>query len=414
MAPFETTTTANYEPSRMSSALLLKMNLLDPVLYISTILAYLISYLLANESSTLVFVFSLTYWIFNYHIESYRSFKLVRRSVNKLNRNRKSMQLFLGAHLGHNLSLSYQVDTFRWANKLIASLWPHVSHVVHFKLNEFIKTSRTFSRPTASTTVRLLYAIGRQIDASVVAIEHCQLGAKAPYVKSIKVMVDYESQRGGNGDGWAKIVGKRHRAHSKLRKSRRMTNKLLVYDLSLAYEGNMNISLIYKYLCSCNSRLGLRDVFIHLRSRLAIGTIDEVGPSLERLAFSLLELPEFGYRGIAIVELARLRLVRRSINRLIKEKLLFPKAISLDLEELMSGKGSGRAPNQVATKTVSSRRPIASRIADQDQEQLPLCTRLFAKLLVCSCLCTNCCLSWCNCQCHSESGEVSSSNERSR
>jgi hypothetical protein len=266
-----------------------------------------------------------------------------------------------------------KLDTYRWVNKMINFFWPYLSHVVHHELNEFLANSRAMARDGVGLK-RLLYAFVKQVDANILAIERCELGSNAPYIKSIHVLDEVKPSDGKKSS--------------------------LVYDLDLIYEGNMNISFICRYFCCCNSRLGLKDVFVHLSSRLIVGPIDSTKPTIEKFSFSLLKLPKFGYKGIALVELAELRLAKRSINRLIREHLLYPKTISLTLENLLE---SIKTRQQEEARQVSHPlRPVLSSIETShnnnncnNEEQLPWTTRLVARLLFCTCMCSNLCLRFC-------------------
>lgn len=387
------------EPVRVPGVILFERNLLDPVLLISTCIIYLFCcIILPSDASFVTFlvIFSLLCGLFNYHLESYRSFIRIRKCVRSLELDDKpALKDFLSSHLrylkpGHvfehptgGLETAFAAqqsetlenqqkalaknDTYRWANKMINFFWPYLSHVVHHELNEFLANSRSLVR-TSVGLKRLLYAFFRQVDANILAIEHCELGSNAPHIKSIHVLDE------GKDDDASK--------------------RSLIYDLDLVYEGNMNISFICRYFCCCNSRLGLKDVFIHLSSRFIIGPIDSRRPSIEKFSFSLLKLPKFGYKGIALVELAELRIAKRSINRLIKEHILFPKVVSLTLEDLIENI-KARQQEQAQQIVNQPGRIGSSQDNDQRTEQLPWTTRILARLMFCTCMCSNFCLRCC-------------------
>lgn len=371
--------------ARLSSATLFKKNLLDPVIYISTSATYILCHLFARHASpaTFLVIFGCLYWLLNRHIEAYRSFAVTRRWVRILETRGQAMDSFLGTFyacepdisrdsLTRRQDISHHQpsrDSFDWINKIISIFWPYLSHVVHHELNEFLRTSSALVRNQVGLK-RLLYAFVQQIDANILAIEHCELGARAPFIKSLMVYDPIEQAKAS-----------------------------LVYDLDLAYEGNMSIVFICRYFCCCSSRMGLRDVFVHLKSRLALGPIDSAKPALEGISFSLLELPEFGYKGIALVELTQLKLAKRSINRLIREHVLYPKCVSIKMSEMEAKmKENAKAKAQQAKKksTPDDQRAPNESSAINEQTgmtaRLPWGTRLLARMMYFTCMCSNCCL----------------------
>lgn len=345
------------ETIRISSAVLFKRNLLDSTLHISTTIVFLICLSLSRTIFTFLALFSCIYWAVNHQIESYRSFKIVNKCTKKLRANEKLLRAFLSVHIGSRFSISHSIDTFRWANKIIAFFWPYFSHVIHYELNEFLRESGSFAHSDESFK-QLTYAILRQLDANILAIEKCQLGAMAPYIKNI--LVSYE-----------------------------MKNKTLIYDLDLAYEGNMNISFICKYFCCCTSRLGLKDVFMRFKGRVIVGPIKEYIPKVEKIKFTLLELPEFGYRGIAMVELAELKVARRAINKLIKEYLLYPESVSVSLSDLVESLKKRSSP-QPQPLRISTECNSSARL-----NHMPLKTKFMARIVLFACMCSNFCLRCC-------------------
>lgn len=390
---------AKQEPVRLSGVLLFERNLLDLALLISTSSIYLFCCATLNTDGSFVkfvAVFSSLCTLFNYHLESYRSFKTIRKCVHSLEADDKpALRAFLSSHLrylkpGHvfeypgdktefvlesrkcdefnNQKHPVKQDTYRWANKIIGFFWPYLSHVVHHELNEFLARSKVLAT-TEVGLKRMLYAFVKQVDANILSIERCELGSNAPYIKSIHV--------------------------SDERQDKDNPKRSLVYDLDLIYEGNMNISFICRYFCCCDSRLGLKDVFVHMSSRLIVGPIDDQAAMIEKFSFSLLSLPRFGYKGIALVELARLKIARRSLNRLIKEHLLFPRRVSIATEDLLANtkkrqqevlqEAATNQPGQMGTSNDSAR----------GSQPSPWTTRLVARLMLGTCLCSNWCLNIC-------------------
>jgi hypothetical protein len=385
------------EPVRVSGAILFERNLLDPVQLISTSVIYLFCcIMLASDASYVKFlvIFSLFCGLFNYHLESYRSFERIRRSVYTMeSADKPALRAFLSSHLRYvrpvhifehptdgftdaftspkvnssdDQHTTAKNDTYRWVNKMMKFFWPYLSHVVHHELNNFLVNSRGLARSKGGLK-RLLYAFFKHVDANIMAIEHCELGTNAPCIKRIHVE---DERRDGLG----------------LRRS-------LIYDLDLNYEGNMNIALICRYCCCCTSRLGLKDVFVHLNSRLILGPIDSRFPSIERISYSLLKLPKFGYKGIALVELAELRLAKRSINRLIKEHLLYPTTISIDLKNLVNK--LGKRQETVEDLHQPGRIESSNENQNNQPEYIPWHTRFVARLMYSACICTNFCLRFC-------------------
>jgi hypothetical protein len=387
------------EPVRISGVILFEKNLLDPVIWASTSIIYVFCHItFASDASfvTFLFIVSLFCGLFNYHLESYRSFRRIRRHIHLLESDDKpGLKAFLSSHLRYlkpnhvfehpadTTEMAFAVpfekvpddrkapakhDTYRWANKVISFFWPYLSHVVHHELNEFLAKSQILAENNVGLK-RVLFAFIKQIDANILAIERCELGSNAPYIKSIHVSDKIDDQKGGK--------------------------RLLVYDLDLIYEGNMDIAFICRYFCCCNSRLGLKDVFVHLSSRLTVGPIDDLQPSIEGISISLLKLPKFGYKGIALVELARLRLARRSINRLIKTYLLYPKSISMTFKDLLETINC-RNQQEARNDTVHDARRVELAVHNDNQpEPLSWSTRCIARLMFCACMCSNFCLRIC-------------------
>lgn len=406
-APYYNHKMVQHEPVRLSSVLLFGRNLLDPINLISTCAIYLLcNIILARSVSLVIFLllFSLCCWLFHCHLESYRSFRLVKRYIKSLEANDgPALKSFLANHLRYiypNYAFEHPtsavvvprstiqsnlfrnkiklvvvaptaqanpIDSYRWANKMISFFWPYLSHVVHHELNEFLRNSSMLVR-NAIGLKRFFFAFLRQVDANIIAVEHCELGSNAPYIKNIHVLDEDQDDE---------------------------TRGSLVYDLDLVYEGNMNISFICRYFGCCNSRLGLKDVFVHLSPRIIIGPIDHRVPTIKQFSLSLLTLPKFGYKGIALVELAELKLARRSINRAIKDHLLYPKTISMTLEEIVEIiRNRRRQQEQQQVHEANENRPGV--LDDQSESlRLPWTTRLVARLMFCTCICSNYCLRFC-------------------
>jgi len=340
-----------------------------------------------------IFIFGIICSILDSYAESYRSFNSVRKNVRRMSRNKPIARLFLAVHFSQKVSLDRRPDTFRWINKLIALFWPHVSHIAHHELNAFIKESKKTKGAFPSKAMRIIHAISRHLDGNVVSIEHCQLGEKSPFFKKIRALVQYEDCND--------VRNKGINVRQITRLEPVIQRKSLIYDLSIAYEGNMKILLTYRYLCCCSSRLGLRDVFIHMNCRLGIGPIHENLPLIERFDFSLLDLPEFGYKGIAIVELARLRVARRSINRLIKGNLLYPKKLSVDISRFFltgSDADPSESPKRLRMPSHKKDQHVGRNDGNRAAESEGFCSHCCAKFLICSCLCSNLCLSRLCCQ----------------
>lgn len=350
-------------PVRLSGVTLLKKNLLDPVIYIATSLTYLFCLAIGRHLSTVSFfvLFMGITWLIQRHIEAYRSFRITRKWTRTLEGDENFVHAFLLANFSNDYKShrlpDHQTDTYLWINKIVNYFWPYLAHVVHHELNEFL-AHPSLLMPGNVGLKRFIYAFIRQIDANIFAIEHCELGARAPFIKSLIVF-----------DEGAK-------------------DKTLIYDLDLAYEGNMNMSFVCRYCCCCSSRMGFKDVFVHLRSRLMIGPIEEDKALIDAVSFSLLELPAFGYKGIALVELAELRMARRSINRLIKDHLLHPKQVRLTMAEL-ERKLFGADERVVAESGPSCEDDLLTL------RRPPLTSRILARLTCLTCMCSNSCLRFC-------------------
>lgn len=334
------------ETYRISSIQLFVRNLFDTTVLISTCMIFAISFASTTHSTlqSFLLMFSIFTWLINHQIELYRSFNNVRDCVRVLSRDRGRLKSFLKDYMGAKSTASETRDTFKWMNEVIAFFWPHLSHVIHHELNDFLKNFNSLARSKGDIK-KLFYAIIKQLDTKILAIERCELGARAPYIREIS-LADCPK------------------------------DVLVAYNISMAYEGNMNISFICRYFCCSSRRIGLKDVFINFNGRLSVGR------SLEDVTVTLMELPKFGYKGIALVELAELKIARRAINNLISEHLLHPRSMSLNLRTIMSN------TLRVAPDSES------------DTDEVPLRTKLVARMLLLGCFCSNCCIRCCQEESH--------------
>lgn len=400
------------EPYRISAYLLLCKNITDVTLYLSTSVIYLLCYVLTcklGKFPFLVLLFVLLY-IFNKHVESFRSFVNVSKTISLLSEDYELRKAFLltcsgrethrriyfvnkGEKLKQNsLSSSTdmeieniddidatQRDSFHWINEIVAFFWPYFSHIIHFELNEFFRDeiqSRSF-RNSHQSLKKLIDALVKQIDSNILLIEKAQLGQNTPFIKYLNV---YEEHSAGN--------------------------KSLVADINLEYNGDIQLLVIYKYFCCLLSRVGLRDIFFKIDLRIAIGPLLKNSPYCEKLEISLLKLPDFGYKGIAITELAELKAVRGVINKLVKDNILFPKAISINLSDVIETLIASNHPetpqnsrSDLLDLTNDQNESISEKIEDEDNKsQGRACWfKLAAKTILCSLCCTNCLLKLCCC-----------------
>lgn len=369
------------EHSRVPCYDVLEQHLKDPVLYFSVTLTFLICQSLTKNSFILlVTTFSIFYWIINRHIESFRSFRCVRNSVSTLSYNDELRHHFLVALLGLSDSQcpylsSTTKDTtlddqeastrsFDWLNIIVANFWPYLSHVVHYELDEFLKDqidSGSFANSDKSFR-QLFFALLEQLDTNILIVEHCQLGSSAPFIQDIVVFTSESICPENPASVPAKSIS---------------------IDIDFRYSGDMNITLVYKYFLCCITRLGLKDVYLHSKARIKLGPIKNELPVVDSISFTLLELPDFGYKGIALVELAELKLARKAINKLISDNILYPRSISLDIKKIYERVAHGPRP---ATR---------KHFVGDEPHRVPLWTRVMARLMLCSCLCSNCCLRCC-------------------
>lgn len=360
-------------------------------MHITTIFSYLVARLAVQGLIAFLIVFAIVFAIINYHIESYRRFQLVRAASDTLTNDDLQRQLFLLACMEHNPLRSKKIhkeeqkrDTFRWINKIIATLWPYLSSVIHQELNEFFREqlrTGSLSRSTSGSK-RLFYAILHQLDTNISSIEHCQLGDQWPIINDLRIM-----------ESSTQTLIEGHKVKSKAALVRKK-GKVLVCDIDLHYNGDMNLSVIYKYFCCCSSRFGLKDIFLHFKPRFVFGPISRRSPFIEEMALTLLQQPKFGYKGIALVELAELRLIRRMIYRLISEHVLQPRVIVIELGRVIERALNGPPRARLDRSSGGPRRDIielkaTESVQESESTEPPLLTRLTARLLLCSCLCSN-------------------------
>lgn len=410
------------EPFRVSNFELFKLNIRDPVLFISTSFVYVVSHMLTNSLVAFVVLFATLYYLITKHIDSYRSFKLVSKSVRKFSTDDRVRINFLKLHLGFNSDHDLSKDSFDWINRIIRYFWPYLSHFIHFQLNRFFHEeieSGSLAR-SAEGSKRLFYAILKQFDTNILVIEKFQLGHQPPKIKLLatkenlvtiasnpKQKEELKSKKGMAAKKEIKITEetlkpmavKSSDLNFVLPKSAYNNEKTLVFDLELDYSGDMNLSVIYKYLCCCSSRMGLEDIFLKFKLRVVVGPITEDVPFIEKVSLTFMDLPKFGYRGIHIVELAELKIVRSVINRLINENILFPKALTIDLSELLRNaldpkaaqafKEQLAAKEQPGTKTAPQREELTSAQTTGKNNEVSFLTKMMARALLCSCVCSN-------------------------
>lgn len=490
---------AKRESFRVSGFILFKRNLFDLTLIILVVLSYIATRLLISKNSsflTFILVFSCLFLSINYHIESYRAFVSIRKTVKSLSKDEKLRKSFLSVHLGYSSkhkaahhgytfhesvnretsksnnkadsnrgkifspqskaahgesSLDYKWtkwspsqdaqelfdikttdrgDSFNWMNKIITFFWPYLSHVIHYELNEFFRDqidSGSLARSNEELK-RLVYAILRQLDTNILVIEKCQLGHQAPFIKELSISeetsrflgdkksdrvkvakaTDTNNAKGSNNldQSKGKIFKSIQIDSNKQNQLNSKSSKFLVYNVDLEYNGDMNIAVIYKYFCCFSSRFGLKDVFLHFKLRFVLGPIEANIPFIDRVSFTLLELPQFGYKGIALAELAELKVVRGVINRLITKNLLYPRSASVSLHELLDTliNGPKTRKQRIALKRLQEEkeRQEAERkeaeknlIANAGSAEVSFWTRFAANALLFGCMCSNLLLQTC-------------------
>lgn len=411
--------TSSAESYRLSCIFLFKQNLCDFQLHIAILACFLVTRLIVGRpcESVLAFllVFGVFFYLVNQHMESYRNFKLVRgiletyppddvrllsflrvcldrdtqygRSVRGSLDIASSLPLARQAQVGSAVllqPLEERQDTFGWLNRIIAFIWPYLSLVVHSELNKFFVKqikSGNLAQSEASSR-RLLYAVVKQLDTNISCIEHCELGKQWPIINDLRVTESSTEQL---------VESNRPKTKSALSRKK---GKVLICDIDLHYNGDVNISIIYKYFCCCSSRFGLKDIFLHFKPRIVLGPIGKRSPFVEELAFTLLQLPKFGYKGIAMVELAELRVVRRLINNLIVEHILQPRVLVVSLGKLIERHLHGKPISRFSgNKPAASGDIIKFTKADEnsgsERRQPSFWTNITARMLLCSCMCSN-------------------------
>lgn len=373
------------EPFRISSFDLLERYLGDPVLYVTVTVIFLICQTFTKNSSfvVLLFTFALVYWVVNHHIESFRSFKCIRSYLYKLSSDDELRRYFLTTHLGYSnqrciclsdatKDLPYFRDvtrsSFNWLNTIIANFWPYLSHVIHYELDEFLREQIESGSLAVSEKKgkRLFYALVRQLDTNILIVERCQLGSSAPYIKDIAVFSSDVVNRDDEEIG--------------------QTKKTLSFDIDFGYNGDMNIALVYRYFFCCSSRFGLKDVYLHTKARVTLGPIEYDLPVVDLVSLTLLELPDFGYKGIALVELAELRLARSAIYKLIESHILYPRLVSINIRDIY---------DRLANGPVEKKQIVSPDTMERQRNAVSLWTKCMARCVLCSCLCSNWCLRCC-------------------
>lgn len=336
-------------------------------------------------------------------------------------------------------------DSFHWINRIIKFFWPYLSHVIHYELNEFFREeidSGNLARSNEELK-RLFYAILKQLDTNILVIEKCQLGNQAPIIKDLSVLEEKNSlerivsfEKGSIGSNEVEVASghqdiasikinklfKRVRVQNYMNKqirgkqintstrrkngnkqieqkqqSSKKKGKFLVYNINLEYNGDMNIAVIYKYFCCLSSRFGLKDVFLHFKMRFILGPIKENMPFIDQVSLTLLELPEFGYKGIALAELAELKIVRGVINRLISKNLLHPRSVSVSLHELLDTLINGPKTRQQRKELKLKQQEVENRAKKDLSEsggakgkpEVSIWTRFYANTLLLGCVCSN-------------------------
>lgn len=432
------------EPYRVSSFILFKRNLLDPTLCVSTCTVYLLCRCMLRETCSLSFVlmFLCLAFVINHHIDSYRSFVAVNESTEILSKDYTLRRTFLSTHLGYNpkrrvhvqpketggeapgdrpgktvtisedrpeLIEEKPIDSFHWMNKIITFFWPYLSHLIHFELNEFFRDqieSGTLGRSNDSIQ-RLYYAILRQLNANVLAIERCQLGHQAPFIKNLACFEGNaitESRLENKKNATKVVVGAKEASRKAsspgtIDPLNQVSNqgKTLVFNIELEYNGDMDISVIYRYLCCCSSKMGLKDVFLHFNLQIVFGPIKADIPFTDQISFTLLEKPEFGYRGIALVELGEVRIVRRVVNALISDYLLHPRMVTVRLSDLLDTLINGPPSREQRRRLQDAKRVARKRslLTKSGKQEVSLFASFTAKAILLGCFCSNVCLRAC-------------------
>lgn len=438
------------EEFRVPAHQLFVANLFDWSLYVSSALGYAFIRLVGGHDASwtsCIVMYSGFVYMFNSCVQSYRSFVRIRRGNALLSRNARVREMFLSAHFGCGaaaLDIGEPAgrqqqkqqdksrfdeqdsdcastkngmdeqrkrgprarDSFAWINKIIGFFWPYLSQLIHFKLNEFFEKqieSGSLARSDESLK-RLLYAVIRQLDANIIVIERCQLGHIAPTVRNLQV-----SERA--------VIGiSSHTSLSKMPNGAASDDddaqspelaRSLVFDLHFEYKGDMNISVLFKYLCCLSSRIGLKDAHVRFRLRAVVGPISDRLPFIESLSFTLLELPDFSFKGVNLAELAEKKLFHNIINRALARHLLYPRHVEVHLSEIIarvltqatenanSDNNHHTAADRQIGQTGTEQITPDDTVAQHETQQVTLWERLAARLIVFSCVCTNLCMRAC-------------------
>lgn len=399
MAGPNMTATDLTEAYRISGARLFHYHLLDRVFITSVAIAFALCRLVLGSchSTLFVLVFSGIVYGLNYHIEAYRSFLSVSRNVEMMMASDRMLQRFI---LSHSESIRPEVphpklsgqrdvmDSFQWINKSIVFLWPSLSQLIHSQLDEFFEKevrSRSMAHD-GRRMVRIIYAMLTQFDSRILTIEKFQLGRQSPEIKYLTVK---ETNSPESMDLTTKRPERIPVQSRSLKRKRKKTSKFLVCDAHINYNGNMNLTMICRNSCCFNSRIGLEDVFLNFKFRVLVGPVSRRFPFIRKLSLTLMEKPDYGYKGIALVELAQLKIARRLINRAIKDHMLYPKMLSIDVAEFLSRsrKKSDRSkPVGTSASQLSTGQPI---------KETTWFTRCMARILIRGCMCSNWCLRIC-------------------
>lgn len=412
------------EACRISGVRLFQYNLLDPSLYISVVVVFTFCKLIFADCKSVSFIltFGSIFFLINHQIDAYRSFKAVRQNIKILSLDEQIRGAFMSAYLGsgynnpsqtsqtkpdecpafessikfaqgQKMGLEYdKQDSFKWINKLIVFFWPSLSRVIHSQLDEFFEREIKSGQMSRSNRklIRLAHAIITQFQSNVLCIEKFQLGRQTPRVEHLtikesnstscrKVMVHSNCRATYNG-------GRRHHHHLRAPKTIVTNNKMIITDLDVHYNGDMNLTLICRNVCCFNSRIGLKDIFLKFRFRFVWGPIVKGSPFVNSMSITLLERPDFGYKGIALVELAQLKVARRLIIRLIEQHLLYPRMVSIDLKQLIEDAVNAPAQRNEPSPNVQT---------GPKSDETSCFTRLLARTLLQGCLCSNYCLRMC-------------------
>lgn len=324
-------------------------------------------------------------------------------------------------------------DNFNWINKVIIFFWPTVSELIHHQLDEFFRNEIQTGHFAHSEkkSIRFLYSIWNQFN--IIAIEKFQLGHHTPAFKSIKV-------KAFNGQPMLNLkrINKNKSNKEPVNKlkdgpksgkninqqvdpmSTQKFGKMLRIDVDVEYIGDMKLSLLYRNFCCFNSRIGLKRAFLKFKFRILVGPITSNSPFIEQISFNLRELPDYGYQGIALVELAELRLARRLINNVIRENLLDPHAIIITSDDVRKKLEESKASEKAKTTTTTTTVVIVNAKKDVTQAnemtnnnnnpviakntlpkgltpktELSCFSRFGARVAIYTCFCVNCCLKSC-------------------